>query len=173
MPDMELNLTTELKAVIDGLTADFSDKVFDVYQSSGDTFVLIDASSNVEICKYLKEKHHFIYLGDVFGIDRYTSEDRFEIVYNLVNLRHRLRLFVKVRCSEERPEVETMCSVWESANWNEREVYDMFGIHFRNHPDLRRMFMPEDFRYFPLRKEFPLLGIPGSIELPATNPETE
>jgi NADH-quinone oxidoreductase subunit C len=90
-----------------------------------------------------------------------------------LNLRDRVRLFLKIRCDEENPEVDSATPVWKAASWNEREVYDMFGIQFRNHPDHRRIFMPEDFEYYPLRKEFPLLGIPGSIELPSTTPETE
>jgi len=63
--------------------------------------------------------------------------------------------------------------IWPGANWKEREVYDMFGIRFENHPDLRRMYLPEDFQYYPLRKEFPLLGVPGSIPLPNTTPDAD
>tara|TARA_R110002126_G_scaffold15320_2_gene63075 strand:+ start:4644 stop:5156 length:513 start_codon:yes stop_codon:yes gene_type:complete len=170
---MSLELNETLQSVVDGLTELFSDTLIEVYQSSGDTFVRVEADSIVEICKYLKEKQHFIFLCDVFGIDRYTTNERFEVVYNLMNLRTQTRLFVKVRAPEENPSVQSVTSVWKSAGWNEREVYDMFGVKFENHPDLRRIFMPEDFEYFPLRKEFPLLGIPGSLELPNTTPDTE
>jgi NADH-quinone oxidoreductase subunit C len=69
--------------------------------------------------------------------------------------------------------MDSITDVWQSASWMEREVYDMFGVKFNNHPDFRRIFMPEDYNYYPLRKEFPLLGIPGSIELPNTTPDTE
>ncbi|MDX1591590.1 MAG: NADH-quinone oxidoreductase subunit C [Balneolaceae bacterium] len=170
---MNLELTEHLKQSIDELTEKHSDKLIEVYQSSGDTFVRVEADSIVEICTFMKESLHFNYLTDVFGIDRYTSDERFEVVYNLVSMKFGDRIFLKVRCEEENPELDSVSGVWPAANWAEREVYDMFGIHFRNHPDMRRIYMPEDFQYFPLRKEFPLLGIPGSIELPNTTPDSE
>jgi len=67
---------------------------------------------------------------------------------------------------EETENIESVSSVWKTANWHERETYDMYGITFKNHPDLRRMYMPEEFEYHPLRKDFPLMGIPGSLPLP-------
>jgi NADH-quinone oxidoreductase subunit C len=170
---MELQLAPALQETIDKLTESFSDKVIDVYQSSGDTFVRVDPEAIVEISKFLKDECRFIYLSDVFGTDRYTSEDRFEVIYNLLSLRDQVRLFVKVWLPEEDPLVDSVTEVWSCANWHEREVYDMFGIRFRNHPDHRRIYMPEDYQYYPLRKEFPLLGIPGSIEMPNTTPDRE
>ena len=170
---MSLELNETLQTLVDGLTENFSDKLIEVYQSSGDTFIRVEADSIVEISKYLKEQQHFVFLCDVFGNDRYTSDERFEVVYNLMNLRTQTRVFIKVRVEEENPSLESVSSVWKAAGWNEREVYDMFGVRFENHPDLRRIFMPEDFEYFPMRKEFPLLGIPGSLELPNTTPDTE
>ncbi|MGD8426209.1 MAG: NADH-quinone oxidoreductase subunit C [Balneolaceae bacterium] len=170
---MDLELSENLQKTVDGLTSGFSDAFVDVYQSSGDTFVRVEAEAIVDICRYLKNEQHFIYLTDIFGIDRFTSEKRFEVVYNLISLRNRERLFVKVRLPEEAPTLQSVTGVWRSANWMEREVYDMFGVQFLNHPDFRRIYMPEDFDYYPLRKEFPLLGIPGSIELPNTTPDTE
>lgn len=170
---MSLQLPETLQNTVDSLTTNFTDKVIEVYQSSGDTFVRVEADAIVEICTHLRDELHFIYLSDIFGIDRYTSDERFEVVYNLLSLRDVTRLFLKIRCEEENPEVDSVTSVWKCADWFEREVYDMFGVHFRNHPDLRRVYMPEDFQYFPLRKEFPLLGIPGSIELPSTTPDKD
>lgn len=170
---MSLELSEHLKKTVDDLSESFSEYLIDVYQSTGDTYILIENEAIPDVCRHLKEKLGYIYLSDLFGIDRYTSEGRFEVVYNLLSLKHHQRLFLKVRCQEENPEVESVTSVWPAASWNEREVYDMFGIRFKNHPDFRRIFMPEDFEYFPLRKEFPLLGIPGSIELPNTTPDTE
>jgi NADH-quinone oxidoreductase subunit C len=170
---MDLELSNTLQDAVDGLTEEFSDAVINVYQSTGDTFVHVGADSIVDICNYLKNKKHFIYLTDLFGIDRFTSEERFEVVYHMISLRDRERLFLKVRLPEENPVIDSVTDVWRSANWMEREVYDMFGIEFRNHSDFRRMYMPEDYDYHPLRKEFPLLGVPGSIELPNTTPDTE
>lgn len=170
---MNLELSDSLQHTIDELSDKYSDKLIEVYQSSGDTFARIEADALLDVCTFLKEEHHFVYLSDVIGTDRYTSDERFEVIYNLLSLKNRDRLFLKVRCNEENPEVDSVVPVWPGANWNEREVYDMFGIRFKNHPDHRRIFMPEDFQYFPLRKEFPLLGIKGSIELPNTTPDTE
>lgn len=170
---MDLELSETLQKVVDGLSSDFSDKFIGVYQSTGDTFVRVEADAIVDICRYLKNEQHFIYLTDVFGTDRFTSEERFEVVYNLISLRDRERIFLKVRLPEEDPTIESITDVWKSASWMEREVFDMFGVKFENHPDFRRIYMPEDFDYYPLRKEFPLLGIPGSIELPNTTPDTE
>ncbi|HEX6981466.1 MAG TPA: NADH-quinone oxidoreductase subunit C [Balneolaceae bacterium] len=170
---MDLELSKPLQKVVDGLTEDFSDKIIDVYQSSGDTFVRVEPDAIVNVCKSLKEKHHFIYLADILGADRFTAQERFEVIYNMVSLRDRERLFVKVWLEEESPRVDSVTAVWNSANWFERQAYDMFGITFNNHPDMRRIYMPEDFNYYPLRKEFPLLGIPGSIPLPTSTPDTE
>lgn len=170
---MDLELSETLQKAVDGLTEHYADSFIEVYQSSGDTFVRVESETIVDICRYLKNEQHFIYLTDIFGIDRFTSEERFEVAYNLISLRDRERLFLKVRLPEEDPVLQSVSDVWKSASWMEREVYDMFGIEFTDHPDLRRIFMPEDYNYFPMRKEFPLLGIPGSIELPSTTPDTE
>ncbi|REL33681.1 NADH-quinone oxidoreductase subunit C [Rhodohalobacter sp. SW132] len=170
---MSLELSESLQKTVDALTEAFPEKLIEVYQSSGDTFARIEKDALLEVCRFLKEEQHFIYLSDLFGTDRYTSDERFEVIYNLISMKNQTRLFVKVRCEEENPTVDSVSPIWPAANWNEREVYDMFGIRFNNHPDHRRIFLPEDFEYFPLRKEFPLLGIQGSIDLPQTNPDTE
>ena len=151
----------------------FGEAVLETDVQSGDVHIRISTDSLLRVAGELRERHHFIYLTDIFGVDRYTADDRFEVVYNLVDLRHGRRLFLKVRTSEQDPVVDSVSGIWSNANWAEREVFDMFGIRFRNHPDPRRIYLPEDFQYYPLRKEFPLLGIPGSIELPATTPEPE
>ena len=170
---MDLELSETLQHTVEKLSESFPDGFVNVYQSTGDTFVQVESESILEVCKYLKEELHFIYLNDIFGIDRFTSEDRFEVAYHLVSLRDRERLFLKTRLPEEEPVLESVTDIWKSASWMEREVYDMFGVKFTNHPDFRRIFMPEDYEYFPMRKEFPLLGIPGSIELPSSTPDTE
>lgn len=170
---MSIELSKTLQATIDGLSENFPDKLINVYQSSGDTFVHVESEAIHGFCSYLKDEHHFVYLSDIIGTDRYTSDERFEVIYNLLSLKNQTRLFVKVRLDEENPVIDTVSSIWPAANWNERELYDMFGVQFNNHPDHRRIFLPEDFQYYPLRKEFPLLGIQGSIELPNTTPDRE
>jgi len=170
---MSLELNKTEQAVVDGLSSDFSEDLIEVYQSCEHTYIRVEANNIVNVLTYLKEKHHFIFLCDIVGTDRYTSDERFEVIYNIMNLRTQDRIFVKIRLEEENPVVKTASTVWKAAGWLEREAYDMFGIRFEGHPDHRRIFMPEDFEYFPLRKEFPLLGIPGSIELPNTTPDTE
>lgn len=170
---MALELSEKHQQVIDKLADKFSDTFIEAYQSSGDTFIRVEADAIVEVCSYLKQECNFIYLADVFGADRFTSKERFEVIYNLVSLKDQIRLFVKVYLEENNPVIDSVTTVWKSANWVEREVYDMFGVEFTGHPDMRRIYMPQDYEYYPLRKEFPLLGIPGSIELPNTTPDIE
>lgn len=170
---MSLELSEPLQKVVDSLSEKFSDQLIEVYQSSGDTFIRIERIALIDVCTFLNEEAGFIYLSDIVGTDRYTSNERFEVIYNLLSFKDQARLFLKVWCDEENPELESVTKIWPGANWNEREVFDMYGVRFKNHPDFRRIFLPEDFDYFPLRKEFPLLGIPGSIALPNTTPDTD
>lgn len=168
-----MELSDTLQNVVNGLKESFESSLVEINQYRGDTIVQVQPEPIVDICTFLKEEHRFIYLVDVFGTDRFTRNDRFEVVYNMVSLRDQVRLFLKARLPEEEPAIDSVTPVWKGANWFEREVYDMFGIHFNGHPDLRRIFMPEDYQYHPLRKEFPLLGVPGSIELPSSTPDPE
>ncbi|MCH8567634.1 MAG: NADH-quinone oxidoreductase subunit C [Balneolales bacterium] len=168
-----MSRTEKLQSVIEDLKNQFEGDIIEIKQHAGDQQIRVSLNKIHDVCEYLFQKHHFAYLVDVFGADRFTSEDRFEVIYHIVSLKTGVRIFLKTWCSEENPVVPTVTDIWEGANWNEREVWDMFGIRFEGHPDLRRIFMPEDFTYHPLRKEFPLLGIPGSIDLPTTTPDSE
>ena len=128
----------------------------------------VQKSDIVEVCKILKNDSElsFNHCQDVTAIDWAKRKNRFAVVYHLFSLKNKFMLVVKVDVDESECNVDTVSSVWRSANWHEREVYDMYGITFNNHPDLRRMYMPEEFEYHPLRKDFPVLGIPGSLPLP-------
>ncbi len=95
-----------------------------------------------------------------------SSDERFEVIYVLYSNLHKEYIRLKVRVAETGQKVPSVSGVWPSSNWAEREVFDMFGIEFDGHPDLRRVYMPEYFEHFPLRKDFPLMGIPGSLPLP-------
>jgi NADH-quinone oxidoreductase subunit C len=126
----------------------------------------IPASMLREAANVLKTEAGFDQLIDVVGVDRFTKNNRFELRYNLWSCSHKARIFLKVILDSKKPEVESLCSVWSSADWLEREAYDMVGIIFLNHPDLRRIYMMDEFQYYPLRKDYPLMGIPGAVELP-------
>jgi NADH-quinone oxidoreductase subunit C len=91
-------------------------------------------------------------------VDRYPAEPRFEVVYHLHSIEQNDRLRLKCRVPGTDPVIESVTSVWRSANWYEREVFDLFGIQFLNHPDLRRIMMPEDWEGHPLRKDYPITG---------------
>jgi NADH-quinone oxidoreductase subunit C len=97
-------------------------------------------------------------LSTITGVDRFPVEPRFEVVYHVQSMATRQRLRIKARVSGENPEIESACPVYRAANWYEREVFDLFGIRFLNHPDLKRIMLPEDFEGFPLRKDFPVTG---------------
>jgi NADH-quinone oxidoreductase subunit C len=110
------------------------------------------------ICGFLKYDQNFVRLSSVTAVDRYPAEPRFEVVYHLhaVDRNERVRLKCLVR--GEDPVIESVTSVWRAANWYEREVFDLFGIHFLNHPDLRRIMLPDDWEGHPLRKDYPIAG---------------
>jgi NADH-quinone oxidoreductase subunit C len=140
--------------------------LFESVDLRDDEAAVVPRDQILAVARRLKTEFGFVQMIDALGHDRMEKKDRFEITYNLRNHITKQRIFLKVRCDERDPHVPSLVSVWTGANWHEREAYDMFGILFDGHPDLRRMYMPDDFEYFPLRKDFPLMGIPGSIPLP-------
>jgi len=132
----------------------------------------------VDLLQFLRDDEvlRFAMLKDVCVVDWNRRSERFEVVYNLWSLENAFRLRVKARVDEGDATIDSVVPVFPSANWYEREAYDMHGITFVGHPDLRRMYMPEDYvdpisgePIFPMRKEVPLMGIPGSLPLPVRN----
>jgi NADH-quinone oxidoreductase subunit C len=109
--------------------------------------------------EFLKNDQKFVRLSSVTAVDRYPGEPRFEVVYHLHSVERNERLRVKCRVRGEDPEIDSVTGVWRSANWYEREVFDLFGIRFRNHPNLKRIMMPEDWEGHPLRKDYPVTGL--------------
>jgi NADH-quinone oxidoreductase subunit C len=150
----------DLKSAIPGLE-------FQTVDINGTQGAIFPRNSVLEAARALKEKFGFDQIIDIVGIDRNERKERFEITYNLRNHKTFDRVFIKVRCDERDPHVPSLTPVWTGCNWNEREAYDMYGVLFDGHPDMRRMYLPDEFQYFPLRKDFPLIGIPGSIPLPS------
>ena len=121
--------------------------------------VVKDPSRLVEVMRYLKSELRFDLLLDIAGVDHGEDQPRFEVVYHLYSFATQQYLRVKTRVREGTPELPTLCPVWKAANWHEREVFDMMGIRFTGHPDLRRILMWEGYPYHPLRKDFPLAGL--------------
>jgi NADH-quinone oxidoreductase subunit C len=112
----------------------------------------------VSVCGFLKYDQSFVRLSSVTGVDRYPGEPRFEVVYHLHSVERKQRLRLKCRLPGADPVIESVTSVWRGANWYERETFDLFGITFINHPDLRRIMMPDDWEGHPLRKDYPITG---------------
>jgi NADH-quinone oxidoreductase subunit C len=110
------------------------------------------------ICGFLKYDQRFVRLSTVTAVDRYPAEPRFEVVYHLHSIERKERVRLKCRLGGADPAIESVTSVWRSADWYEREVFDLFGIRFLNHPDLRRIMMPDDWEGHPLRKDYPITG---------------
>ncbi len=140
----------------------------------GDYTIVVPREHLIDVLTELRDDPSlkFGLLVDVTAIDWAKGPERFDVVYFLASPENAARVRVKVKVREDHPHVPTAIEVWESANWYERETYDMYGIIFDGHPDLRRFYMPEDFMdengepLYPLRKDFPLMGIPGSLPLP-------
>ena len=137
--------------------------------------VTVPVENIVELCTALRDNDEtaFDMLVDITAIDHAKKGFRYEVVYFLYSHKYKDRVRIKVPIHEKKLECPTMVNVWENANWYERETFDMFGINFIDHPDLRRFYMPEDFKdpetgepLYPLRKDFPLGGIPDSLPLP-------
>ena len=134
-----------------------ADSVLEAGEYGGQHWVRLGPDALVEVCRQLKENPDTAYdmLVDVTAVHWPDEDEPMELVYHLYSMDRNDRLRIKVRCGDEGP-VPSLASVWLAAAWNERETYDMFGIRFSGHPDLRRILMPEDYTDFPLRKEFPL-----------------
>jgi NADH-quinone oxidoreductase subunit C len=149
------NLTTQR------LRERFPDAILSITSFRNETTILVQATWIVRVCRLLKEHPDLRYdfLSDVTAIDWLPHRPRFEVVYHLSSLPFKRRLRVKVRV-EEGEAVPSVTEVWGTAAWHEREVYDMFGIPFDGHPDLRRILMPEAWQGHPLRKDYPVQASP-------------
>jgi NADH-quinone oxidoreductase subunit C len=123
-----------------------------------ETSLTIQLSALREICLYARDTLGFNYLVDVSSIDHFGNEPRFELVYEIYSIRDGVHLRLKATVSEDDCQAPTVSDIWPTANWHEREIYDMMGIRFVDHPDLRRILMWEGYPFHPLRKDFPLQG---------------
>jgi len=112
----------------------------------------------LEALRRLKQDLKFERLSTITGVDRYPAEPRFEVVYHLQSVARNERLRLKVRVSGDAPAIDSACGIYRSANWYERETFDLFGVVFRHHPDLTRIMLPQDWEGHPLRKDVPVTG---------------
>lgn len=110
------------------------------------------------VCRFLKQEQTYVRLSTITAVDRYPSDPRFEVIYHVHSLERNERLRLKCRVSDDRPTIDSVTSVWQAANWYEREVFDLFGIYFNEHPNLRRIMLPNDWEGHPLRKDYPITG---------------
>jgi NADH-quinone oxidoreductase subunit C len=158
--------TAEL--VLQKLKNEFTSIDFEVSDFRNELTLKLPKENIVEICSFIKtdSELEFVYCEDITAVDWAKRTNRFTVVYHIYSFKNNFRIRLKADVDESDCNIDSVSSVWKAANWQERETYDMYGIKFNNHPDLRRMYMPEEFEYHPLRKDFPLMGIPGSIPLP-------
>ena len=124
----------------------------------GEVTLIAEAAQIVELCRYLKSAEKFIRLSSITAVDWHPAEPRFEVVYHLHSIEPIRRVRVKCRVSGTNPEIDSVFTVWRAADWYEREIFDLFGIGFRNHPNLVRILMPLDWEGHPLRKDYPVHG---------------
>jgi len=148
---------------IESLGKLFGPNIQEKTEFRGETTYTISPSDLREITKFCRDELSFDYLIDITSIDNFGEEPRFEIVYELYSMALASHLRLKLRVSEDVCAVDTISDIWPTANWHEREIYDMMGIKFNGHPDLRRILMWDGYPFFPLRKEFPLEGLPSDM----------
>ena len=147
--------------IADKLKERFPEEVLDVKDFRGQVSVTVRKGRILDICRFLHDDPdlYLDYLIDLCGVDYLgKKENRFEVVYHLYSVRHRHALRLKAEVPERDTRIDSVTPVWVGVNWHERECYDMFGIVFAGHPDLRRILLPEDWEGYPLRKDYPLIG---------------
>lgn len=134
--------------------------IAEVIEFKGETTIVVPAADLLRITEYLANESAllFSFLSDITVVDRFPLEPRFEVNYHLLSLEKQARLRLKVRLPGRDPAVHSVTSVWPTANWHERENFDLFGIRFEGHPDLRRILMPDEWEGYPLRRDYPVTG---------------
>ena len=139
----------------------FADTIEEIIEAIGEVTIIAKREGLVELMTYLRDEPslRFHYLSDIGGVDLGEfASPRFAVAYQLYSIERNHRLRVKVFLEEGDARLPTMWNIWKASNWLEREIYDMFGVNFDGHPDLRRILMPADYEGHPLRKDFPIKG---------------
>ncbi len=160
--------------IADKVADKFLHDFLDVITFGDQVSVIVKKDRIVDICRYLHDDPtlYFDHLQDLCGVDYHGKKEmRFEVVYNLYSVRYRHSIRIRAQVPADDPSIQSVTSIWAGADWHERECFDMFGIVFRDHPDLRRILLPEDWEGYPLRKDYPLKGPelekdwPGFVEV--------
>jgi NADH-quinone oxidoreductase subunit C len=167
------NFKMTAKEAAQKLKQQFGDAVSEATEYRGEITLTVSRQQIVPVCKFLKTDADtaFDMLTDVSGVDNYGEDPRFEVVYHLYSMKNRCWLRLKVKIPEDDLTVDSVTGVWRGADWHEREAFDMFGIKFRGHPNLKRILMWDGYPHFPLRKDFPLAGIPAELPGSEVMPE--
>lgn len=155
------NQNTTPSQLLAGLQSEHPEWIQEIVEALGEVTAVIPREHLVAACSYLKTPAggHFNFLADLCGVDRGVEEEpRFEVNYHLFSTTSYLRIRLKVVVNEEDAHVPTVTGVWRTANWHERETFDLIGVVFDGHPDLRRILLPDDWQGHALRKDFPLRG---------------
>jgi len=147
-----------LQAVVDKLKARFGDTVLDEREFRGELTVTVKKEEIVPVCTFLKNEMGFNFLTDICSVDYQGKAPRFMVVYQLYSIGAHLRFRVKAPVEEADATIDTVSGVWTTANWLERECWDLMGITFNKHPDPRRILLPDDWEGHPLRKDYPVQG---------------
>jgi len=144
---------------IDRVKSKFTSIVIDSHNFRGDQTLTVKKGSELKLFTFLRDDPEldFNFLMDLTAVDYMDRKDeRFEMVYHLFSLKHNGRLRIKIPVSEDNCTIDSICSIWKTANWYEREVWDLYGIKFNNHPDMRRILLYKEFKGHPLRKDYPI-----------------
>jgi NADH-quinone oxidoreductase subunit C len=149
--------TASNDGVRDTLVAALGDMVVASKEEHGEIVLTVTRDRVEDALRLLRDNHEYQQLMEIAGVDFPSRSERFEVVYMLLSLTRNHRIMVKVTAAESTP-VPTVTTLWPVAGWLEREVFDMYGIVFAGHPDLRRILMPDAYTSFPLRKDYPLRG---------------
>jgi NADH-quinone oxidoreductase subunit C len=134
--------------------------IAEVIESKGETTVVLARRDLLRICEFLAQDPSlaFTFLSDVSAVDRFPMEPRYEVNYHLLSIQRRERVRIKVRLAGSDASLPSVIGIWPTANWHERETFDLFGIRFEGHPDLHRLVLPDDWEGHPLRKDYPVEG---------------
>jgi NADH-quinone oxidoreductase subunit C len=154
------NTSQQANAVVEQLRAWNPNAIEEVIEFRGETTIVLPRKTLRAVAEHCRDHADlkFNLLTDATCVDRYPHEPRFELNYNLVSIPRRQKIRLKVRLAGSDTVVDSLVPVWPGANWLEREIFDLFGIRFTGHPDLRRILLPEDWEGYPLRKDYPVEG---------------